>query len=180
VDDEAETIRRVVGGETEAFRLLVDRYQRPVLALARGLLGNAEAAADIGQEVFLAAYEQLGNFDSSRSRFITWLLTIARHKCLNAMKKKAPVYLGTLTERPLTRTPEDDLSEKETFARLDCVLAAMPAEQRVAFVLAEFEGLSHEEISEIEGVAAGTIRSRLSRAKAELRTQLGERKEPVS
>ncbi len=179
VSDEAEVIRRVVGGETEAFRLLVQRYQRSVLALANGLLGNAEAAADIGQDVFLAAYERLGSFDAARGRFITWLLTIARNKCLNALKKKAPAYLEVLPERLPARTPEDELSEKEAFARLDRALAALPVEQRTAFVLAEFEGLSHEEISQIEGVAAGTIRSRLSRAKAELRAQLGELKEPV-
>ena len=85
-----------------------------------------------------------------------------------------------MPERPQARTPEDDLSEKEAFARLDRALAALPVEQRTAFVLAELEGLSHEEISQIEGVAAGTIRSRLSRAKAELRAHLGELKEPVS
>jgi RNA polymerase sigma-70 factor, ECF subfamily len=180
VNDEAEVIRRVVGGETEAFCLLVDRYQRPVLALAGGLLGNAEAAADVGQDVFLAAYERLGSFDATRSSFITWLLTIARNKCLNALKKKVPACPGTLLERPLVRTPEDELFEKEAFARLDLALALLPVEQRTAFVLAEFEGLSHEEISQIEGVAAGTIRSRLSRAKAELRVQLDELKDSVS
>jgi len=176
--DEAEVIRRTLGGETEAYRLLVERYQGPLLSLAGCFLGDRHEAADVAQDVFLAAFVNLRAFDPRRGSFATWLFTLARNKCLNVLKKKAPAFVAAPPHRAHSRTPPDELAEKEAFERLDRALAALPVEQKVAFVLAEILDLPHGEIAVIEGVAEGTIRSRVSRARAALRALLTEHEDP--
>jgi RNA polymerase sigma-70 factor (ECF subfamily) len=170
MSDDLEVIRRVLAGEGECFRDLVERYQRPLFRLVRNLLPDPNDCADVAQEVFLAAYTSLGGYDPRRAAFSTWLFTIARNKCWNALKKKRPHLPGNLPERIDARTPEGVLAEEELFRQLDAALAALPPEQRTAFVLSEIQGLSHEEIGRIEGVKLGTVKSRLSRARDRLRS----------
>ena len=169
---DAEVISRVVGGEVDAFRLLVERYQRPVLCFVRNMIGDPHYSEDLAQDVFLATFQKLHTFDADRGRFLTWLLVIARNKCINALRKQTPITDDDLARLSIARTPHDDLAAKEILIRLDGALAALPEAQKTAFVLAELMDLPHEEIAQIEGVRAGTIRSRLSRAKQQLRTHL--------
>ncbi|MBC8876478.1 MAG: RNA polymerase subunit sigma-24, partial [Planctomycetes bacterium] len=75
---DADVIRRVVDGEVDAFRLLVERYQRPVLCFVRNMIGDPHCSEDLAQDVFLAAFQKLHTFDADRGRFLTWLLVIAR------------------------------------------------------------------------------------------------------
>ncbi|HUT94093.1 MAG TPA: sigma-70 family RNA polymerase sigma factor [Thermoguttaceae bacterium] len=170
--DESEVIRRVVAGEVDRFRWLVERYERPVFCLIRNLVPDAHTCEDVAQDVFLTAFHQLPGFDPARGRFSTWLMTIARNKCLNAMKKKRPAPGGGLSEQTTSRTPCDEAAERELFERLDEALQTLPIGQRAVFVLAELAGLPYEEIAEIEGVEVGTVRSRVSRAKERLRSLL--------
>ncbi|MFH1267209.1 MAG: sigma-70 family RNA polymerase sigma factor [Planctomycetota bacterium] len=170
--EEAELIRRVVEGDVDGFRLLVERYQRPVFLLVRNLVPNRHTCEDIAQDVFLTAFHQLRAFDPTRAAFLTWLLTIARNKCFNVLKKKTPSPGGEAFERISFRTPFDEAAERELFERLDEALETLPAAQRSAFVLAEFVGLSCDQIAGIEGVAGATVRSRVSRAKERLRSLL--------
>ncbi len=170
--EETEVIRRVVCGEVDAFQLLVRRYERPVFRLIGNLVANRHACEDVAQDVFLTAFRNLPTFDPRRSRFSTWLLTIARNKCLNALKKKAPSTCAELPHPLRRRTAHDDLVGKELFEQLDEALDALPPALRTVFVLAELMDLSNEEIAQVEGVKVGTVRSRLSRAKAKLRSLL--------
>ena len=172
--DEAEVIRRVVAGDVDRFGLLVERYQPPVFRLIRNLVGNPHTSEDIAQDVFLTAFHRLPDFDPARGSFSTWLMTIARNKCLNALKKKRPAPAGDLPAGACWRTPSDDLAEKELFQRLDEALEALPLGQKTAFVMAELVGLSYEQIARVEGVEVGSIRSRVSRAKQRLRSLLGQ------
>lgn len=171
---DAQVIRCVVDGEVDAYRLLVERYQRPVLCFVRNMIRDPHYSEDLAQDVFLTAFEKLHTFDAGRSRFLTWLLVIARNKCINALKKDAPIIGDDLAQPAVARTPYDDLVGKELFGRLDEALAALPAAQKTVFVLAELMEMSHDQIARIEGVRPGTIRSRLSRAKQQLRVYLGE------
>jgi RNA polymerase sigma-70 factor (ECF subfamily) len=166
-DDEA-IIRRVLGGDVHAFREIVDRYQGLVYRLARNLLGRTADADDLAQDVFVAAFENLGAFDPRRAALPTWLLVIARNKCLNALKRRRPLTVEKFVEPMDRRTPEDSLARKEWLARFDAALAALPFEQRTAFVLAEIENLPYEEIARVEGVKLGTVKSRIRRAKDKL------------
>jgi RNA polymerase sigma-70 factor, ECF subfamily len=169
MNDDLEVIERVIAGEVESFRILVERYERALFCTVRNLVADAGECEDVAQEAFLAAYTHLGSFDSRRATFLTWLLTIARNKCFATLKKKRPRFLESLPEGADVRTPESAATEVETFRLLDDALAALPFEQRTVFVLAEIQGLSLEEIGKIEGVKLGTVKSRLSRAREKLR-----------
>jgi len=165
--DESDTIQRVLNGETDAFALLVDRYAGPIVRMIGNMTCDEATCEDLGQEVFLAAFAKLATFDASRSRFSTWLFTIARNKSINAMKKKRP-QLGLAPEQVDPTEPSEASERRELLASLDRALEALPARQRRAFVLAEFEELSYAEIAQIEGTRIGTVRSRISRAKGKL------------
>lgn len=172
MSEEREVIRRVVDGDADSFRFLVERYQRPVFQLIRNLVPDPHLGEDVAQDVFLNAFHQLGTFDPTRAGFLTWLMTIARNRCFNALKKKSPEPGGRLLECVSSRTPHDELAEKELFEQLDEALEALPLGQRATFVMAEFVGLSYEQIAQIEGVEIATVRSRVSRAKERLRSLL--------
>lgn len=172
VPEDIDIVRRVVAGEVQAFRLLVERHQRAVFRMVAGFLADAHRREDAAQEAFLRAYRRLATFDPARGQFSTWLLTIARNVCRNALSSRAPLAVANPPDVADPRTPYDDLAQKEFLAELDRALAALPERQKAAFVLAELVGLPHDEIARIEGVRPGTVRSRLSRAKRKLRQTL--------
>jgi RNA polymerase sigma-70 factor, ECF subfamily len=173
MSDDQAIIARVLHGDTEAFRVIVERYRGPVISMVAGLLGERGSAEDIAQDVFLAAYRHLAVFDPTRSAFSTWLFTIARNKCINAAQKRRAEPLGREVDTADSREPSDDLTRDDLHRALDEALAALPADQRSAFVLAEIEELPYAAIARIEGVRIGTVRSRINRAKAKLRAMLG-------
>ena len=172
MSDDLPTIQRVLDGDIAAFRRLVERYQRPLFSMIGNLLHDRNDCDDLAQETFLAAYQHLRSYDPRAGGFSTWLLTIARNKCLNRLKKQTPLAMETPPEPIDARQPADDLAETEFFACLDRALDSLPFEQKIAFVLSEIEGLPHEEICRIEGAPLGTVKSRLSRAKEKLRSLL--------
>jgi RNA polymerase sigma-70 factor (ECF subfamily) len=166
--EELRIIQRVLEGDTESFRLLVERYERPVTVMIRNITADTRNCEDLAQDVFLAAFTNLRTFDPARSRFSTWLLTIARNRSINLLKKR---HRERATEPPPSidcEEPLENATRREAFARLDEAVRSLPARQHRALVLVEFEGLSYEEAAQIEGTRIGTIKSRLSRAKAAL------------
>ncbi len=171
--NDMELIQRILAGDLESFRLLVRRYEGPVFCLVRNLVRDLQESEDLAQEIFLAAYRNLAVYDPRRASFSTWLYTIARNKCWHALQKKRPLMLAELPEQTDDSTPDASAVQEELFQRLDAALDELPLEQRTAFVLAEIQGLSLEEISRIEGVKVGTIKSRLSRGREKLRALLG-------
>lgn len=166
--DEPHIIQRVLDGDTESFRLLVERYARAVVGMVRNVTGDAQSCEDLGQEVFLAAFAQLRTFDPARSRFSTWLLTIARNKSINWLKKKRLRVSPEPSPSLHDVGPLERVTRQEAFGRLDVALRSLPDRQRRALTLVEFEGLSYEEAAAIEGTRTGTIKSRVNRAKAAL------------
>jgi RNA polymerase sigma-70 factor (ECF subfamily) len=167
-----ETVARVLAGDTEAFRALVERYQMPILRLVRNLAPRSAAPEDIAQDTFVSAFVALGSFDGRRGGFSGWLFTIAKNKCFNARKKRAPLALAEPPAPATTVTPADELARAEVGRRLDAALEALPDDLRESFVLSEIVGLSVERIAEMERVSSGAIRSRLSRARTRLRAAL--------
>jgi RNA polymerase sigma-70 factor, ECF subfamily len=172
MDDDLDAIQRVLADDVESFRQLVERYQRPLLTLVRNLTSPNTDHEGVGQEVFLAAFRSLGSFDARRSAFSTWLFTIARNRCRNELARRRPVVGAELPEVVDLRSPERAASEAELFRQLDAALDALPFEQRSAFVLAHMQGLSYEEVGQIEGVGVGTVKSRIARAREKLRSLL--------
>jgi RNA polymerase sigma-70 factor (ECF subfamily) len=174
MSQETETIRGILEGDIDAFRDLVHRYERPVVRMIRNITDNGQYCEDIAQDVFLTAYKKLASFDPARSRFSTWLFTIARNKSLNAMKKKRPLVMAELPEGVESNDPCDSFAREEFLEKMDRQLQALPSRQRRAFVMAEFEKLSYQQIAQIEGFRLGTVKSRISMAKAKLRAALKE------
>ena len=168
MQNDIDVIVRVRAGDTEAFRSIVERYERPLLSVVQHLARNAADAEDVAQEVFLTAFEKLDSFDPARSHFSTWLFTIARNKTINANKKKRAQPLSALPERHSRENCTDRAEYEELFDHLDAGLNALPAKQRRAFVLAQMEELPYEEIARIEGTRVGTIKSRVNRARKKL------------
>jgi RNA polymerase sigma-70 factor (ECF subfamily) len=171
--NDVELIQRILAGDLESFRLLVQRYEGAVFGLVRNLVRDQQEGEDLAQEIFLAVYRNLAVYDPQRAAFSTWLSTIARNKCWHALQKKRPQSLAELPDQSHDCTPDAEVAQEELFRRLDAALDELPLEQKTAFVLAEIQGLSLEEISRIEGVKVGTIKSRLSRGRERLRALLG-------
>jgi RNA polymerase sigma-70 factor (ECF subfamily) len=172
MDDDASVIQRVLRGEKEAFRTLIERYQEPLFRFLRNLCPDGHDCEDLAQEVFVAAFRHLPAYDSRRAGFRTWLLSMARNRGLNWLRQKKHPLPCNLPEECDTRTPEAQVAEREFFVELDAALAALPFEQKTAFILSEIEQLPLNEIADIEGVKVGTIKSRVSRAKEKLRSLL--------
>ena len=171
---ETKVIHQVLEGNTESFRYIVEKYEKPIVRMIRNIINNRESCEDIAQDVFFTAYRKLASFDPARSNFSTWLFTIARNKSINVIRKKKPVSMSELPHNSDAHNPSDDLSDKEFFDQLDAVLETLPSAQKRAFILVEFENLSYEETAQIEGVRIGTIKSRINRAKKKLAKALKE------
>jgi RNA polymerase sigma-70 factor, ECF subfamily len=169
-DDAA--IQRVLGGDADAFRALVERYQNPVRRMVRNYTSDSHGYEDIAQEVFLTAYRKLAKFDPTRSCFSTWLFTITRNLSWNALRKTQPLVMQEIPERQSGANPDQQMQEQEYGSVLEKALQALPGRFRRAFVLAEIEKLSYEEIARIEGVRFGTVKSRIHRAKQKLQAAL--------
>ena len=169
--EDRELVKHVLAGQTDDFRRLVERHQQAIFRFALGLLGNREEAQDVTQEAFLAAYSNLSSYDSSRGAFSTWLFTISRNRCINRLKKNQPASLPDPNAVQADRTA-DPVDTQELSQCLDRALEALPVEQRSAFVLAEVEDLPYQEIARIEQTTLGTVKSRIHRAKKQLKALL--------
>lgn len=175
MEQELGIIRQVLDGQVDSFRLLVERYQRPIISMISNILNDRHLGEDVAQEVFFTAYKKLSTFDPARSEFSTWLFTIARNKSINALKKKKAHPPGKPPEKINPANPYTEVMRREFWTLLDRCLETLPARQKVAFVLAELEDLSYKQIAQIEGVRLGTVKSRINRAKKKLRQILKNR-----
>jgi RNA polymerase sigma-70 factor (ECF subfamily) len=171
-----ETIRRVLAGELDCFGLLVERYQQKVVGMIFNMTRDYHLSEDLGQEVFVAVYRSLGSFDSARSQFSTWLYRIAKNKTLNALKKRQPLFLREVPDSVGRDNVHHEVAAAELHAEFDRILACLPVRQRLAFVWAEIEQLSYQDIAEIEGISLGSVKSLISRARQHFQEALKVRK----
>jgi RNA polymerase sigma-70 factor (ECF subfamily) len=179
------TLARAKRGEPSAERALVERYQRRVFALLGRMLGPSGRAADVedvAQETFLRAFRALPRFDRrGRARLSTWILTIATRLALDTLKRRGPglVPLEPVELRVASGDRTDSgLVRGELRAAVARAVAALAPEYRAAFVLRELHDFSYEEVAEALAIDLGTVKSRLSRARAALRAALSEVHEP--
>ncbi|MBN2590971.1 MAG: sigma-70 family RNA polymerase sigma factor [Sedimentisphaerales bacterium] len=170
--EDREIIKQVLQGDTDSFRLIVERYHIPVIRFVRNMISDNQMCEDIAQDVFLTAYKKLSSFDPYYSKFPTWLFVIARNKSINVLKKKKPLSMEDVPEKMNIEEPSDKLAQNEFFEKLDEILDSLPLKQKEAFILAEFEKLPYARIAEIQGARIGTVRSRINRAKNNLKSAL--------
>src|SRR6187455_1409445 len=185
-------VQQCAGGDEAACSRLVTDHQRMVYQLALHLLGDPQEALDLSQEVFLRVFRMLPRF-RGQSTLKTWIYRIVVNQARNRQRwwrrrfRSAQVSLdqhveqhGDLPAVSTSNEPDRVLGRRELAARLTTALLALPFDQRSALVLREMDGLSYEEIAFSQGVAVGTVKSRLARARELLREQLRETPAPAS
>lgn len=178
-EEDRGLVGRAQAGDVEAFETLVRRYQGWVFTMALRMVGNRAEAEDVAQEVFFKAYRGLAAFQGA-SRFTTWLYAIASHHCLNHMKARGRrgAFRGSDAPAAVERLPDgapraDALLERAEFARIvQAEMAHLTEEHRLILVLRDIQGLSYEEIARTLGLELGTVRSRLHRARMEMKARL--------
>jgi len=178
--DEDELIRGSKEGDLDSFNRLVESYQRMAYNLALRMLGHSHAAEDATQEAFFSAWRSIGSFRGGNFR--AWLLRITANVCRDHLRKLKRHPLTSLDAMPLepeglssSESPEDYVLRREIGEHIQRGLASLPLEQRLTVILSDIQGLSYEEIAQVMGCSLGTVRSRLSRGRAQLRDYLVER-----
>jgi RNA polymerase sigma-70 factor (ECF subfamily) len=182
---EAVLVQRCAAGDEAACAELVAEHQRMVVQLAMNLLGDHDEALDLSQEVFLRVFRTIHRF-RGQSSLRTWIYRIAVNQARNRhrfWRRRHRADQVSIDEHVAAHgeflsggdvTPDRMLAQKELAARLQRALDSLPFDQRTAIVLREVDGLSYEEIAFSLGVAIGTVKSRLTRARRALRHDLRE------
>ena len=176
--DDGRLIASCLTGDTAAFGELVARYQDRLYNTVLRLVGNPEDARDVVQEAFLHAYTSLHAFKGD-ALFFTWLYRIAMNTAISMKRKQRavlrmpPAADGAGTLDPLDPSdlnrPGHALEMAEEERRVQDALGRLSAEHRAVLVLKDMEGMKYEAMADVLGVPVGTIRSRLHRARLELR-----------
>lgn len=161
-DADPRTLHRARGGDLAAFEQLVREFQADVYRFAWHLTRDRDLADDVTQDAFLRAFRFIGGFRGDR-KFGSWLFSIARNCAMDAMRRR---------RFPLLRDPESatggSVGDAAASAELDAALAAISDEHREAFLLVEVFGLRYQEAADVLGVAVGTVKSRMFRARQAL------------
>jgi len=175
--EENEIISRCLNGDTEAFEMIVIRYQEPLMALCWSVLRNPEEARDATQDAFVQALRHLDRYDRSRS-LKNWLYSIAYHRCLDKIRKEKS-FLLYMRKSAAVEFPHDagenqgpDLDFSEGINRL---LGMLPDRERIALLLKVRDGYTAVEIAQIFDCAESTARVYLFNARRKLRKWLKEK-----
>lgn len=182
-------VKRVVDGDVDAFSLLVEKYQDRIYSAVLNYVGNPEDAVDVSQDAFIKAYSKLKSYDSAAA-FYTWLYRIAINTAIDFLRKRKARPSDSLDDDKYTEVgfepvskdsgtdPEKVAVRGEQAYVLRNAISLLSEKLRGVIVLHDVEGLSQEEVAEILAVPVGTVKSRVSRGRAELRyllrKQLGE------
>ena len=181
-EDSDELVRRARDGDVESFNRLVIQHQNAAYGLAYRFLRTREAAEDVTQEAFLRAYKNLHRFRGGRFR--SWLLRIVANAARDELRRRKRRPQRSLDQArddpdavPLDPpdpgpSPEDVTLQGELRRVLERALGELPDDWRLVVLLSDVHGLSYQEVAESTGVALGTVKSRLSRARARLRELL--------
>jgi RNA polymerase sigma-70 factor, ECF subfamily len=176
--DESALIKQAQKGDIAAFNRLVLHYQEMVYNVAYRIMGQPQAAEDATQEAFISAYKSLNQFRGGS--FKSWLMRIATNNCydeLRRRKRRPQSSLDEMTEenespaflRSPNEGPEGQRQRVELAQAIEDCLGGLPDDQRVTAVLCDIEGYDYNEIAQITSSSLGTVKSRISRARAKLR-----------
>lgn len=175
-------VERAQAGDKKAFELLVSKYQRRLSRLVARFVKEPDEVADVVQETLIKAYRSLGNF-RGESAFYSWIYRIAVNTAKNYLNQNSLNYAITATDKDgeevdLTEkiadwhTPEAEMINREIMDTINQAIEQLPEELRQAIVLREIDGLSYDEIAQVMNSPAGTVRSRISRARDAIAEQL--------
>ncbi len=168
--EDARLVEKVRAGDRDAFETLYRRHSTAIFGLALRMVRNRADAEDLLQEIFLHAYNRLPSFEG-RAAFGTWLYRLGVNRCLNHLRSRGA--------REQSRTEPLDPAHVRTGTgpgarglELDRAIVELPPSSRAAFLLHDVAGYDHKEVGEILGVAAGTSKSLVHRARTKLRKML--------
>jgi RNA polymerase sigma-70 factor, ECF subfamily len=186
ISDEMSLVQAAKNGDLEAFSELVKRYDRNVFRIAQHITHNEEDAQDVVQDAFLKAYQNLEQFQGN-SKFYTWLVRIAVNEALMRLRKRRNDRTVSLDEDVETEegtmprevadwspNPEQIYGQSELGDILKKTIQGLPPGFRTVFVLRDIEGLSTEETAEMLGLSVPAVKSRLLRARLQLRERLAK------
>jgi RNA polymerase sigma-70 factor (ECF subfamily) len=186
VSQELTLVRAAKAGDMHAFEELVKRYDRNVFRIAQHITQNREDAEDVVQEAFLKAYGNLAQFQE-QSKFYTWLVRIAVNEALMKLRRRRPERMVSLDQDIQTEedsmprevadwspNPEQQYNQAELRDILGKTIQGLPAGFRTVFVLRDVEGLSTEETADALGLSIPAVKSRLLRARLQLRERLNK------
>ena len=172
-DHDDELIGRAGAGDTEAFERLVRRHLGRIVAFAGRTLGDAAAAEDVAQEVFLRLWTGASRWRPTGARLSTWLHTVALNLCRDRIAKRREAPLDDVPDPPdPAPAPEARLATQAIGASVQAALADLPEAQRVAITLCHFQGMRNQEAAEVMNVSVEALESLLARARRGLRTRL--------
>src|SRR5450432_2185135 len=184
--DELKLVHAAKAGDISAFEELVKRYDRNVFRIAQHITQNREDAEDVVQDAFLKAYQNLKNFQE-QSKFYTWLVRIAVNEALMRLRRRRPERMVSLDEEVKTEedslpreiadwspNPEQQYNQAELREILSKTIQGLPPGFRTVFVLRDVEGLSTEETAAALELSVPAVKSRLLRARLQLRERLGK------
>lgn len=181
LDIDEGIIDRARSGDLDAFRVIIEAFERPIYCTVFRMVGSRFAAdvEDICQEILIKVYRSLPTFDHQRgTKLSTWVFTFVKNHCFDVLKRRRLSVVSidrgndsvnhsvALVEGA---RPAVELEMGELRREIEAAVDKLPDEQRVTFVLREYEGMSYAEIAAILGCSEGTVKSRLSRAKDTLR-----------
>lgn len=179
LEDEATLILSAQNGSLDAFNALVLRYQDEVYTVTYRIMGDQDRAADAAQDTFITAYRRLQTYRGGNFR--AWLLRVATNTCYDTLryhKRRPATALDDLVGEdyddgpPIPDegdTPEEVIQKQELSTAIQDCINALNDDQRIVLVMSDIQGFSYQEIADIIGTQLGTVKSRLSRARAGLR-----------
>ena len=173
-----ELVKRVCMGETQLFRLLIERHQQHIFNLCYRMLRRFEEADDATQDTFLKAYRSLKRFRGD-ARLKTWLCQIARNECLNRLRHENMASLDqqlttdySFQIADSTPSPLELIEQQETQSIVHEAINTLPHQYRLVITLFHLNGLSYEEISQVMEIPMGTVKTHIFRARELLKSKL--------
>jgi RNA polymerase sigma-70 factor (ECF subfamily) len=181
-ESEQELMRQLVAGQEDAVRAIYERFGRSVYTVGLRLLGSAEAAEELTQDVFLAAWRKGAGFDAERGRLSTWLMAIAHNMAVDRLRHergaaRPPLVLVDELPEPAPVEDEDALFQRDRARR---ALAGLSPAERQLLSQAYFYGWTAREIAEADGIPLGTVKTRLRTALIKLRKAEAEHAKAVA
>lgn len=190
LEDEKKLIKQSISGDIQSFETLINRYQKMAYNVAYRILGNEEDAKDMTQEALIKVFRNLKSFRMDSS-FSTWLYRIVMNTCKDHLRKNKVKVISMdqsydvgdgevqMEFEDQGLKPDEVLVSKETQSEVQEALMVVSEKNRIVVVLRDIKGFSYSEISDIVNIPIGTIKSRISRGRQELKTILLSKRQSV-
>ena len=173
-------IGRVLGGDINAYELIIKEYEKKVYNLALRYMKNHDDALDVSQDVFLQVYQNLSQFRGD-AQFSTWIYRVTYNKCVDALRKNQKIRKNvamSIDDENFFETAsgkeslEQNYECRETLSAVMSIIDTLPDEQKDVVLLRYIKDLSYAQIAQVLDIAEGTVKSRLNRARLKIKEQM--------